>query len=260
MNRNLHDQITGYIGVMGKTLKARVIGDPVTVDGIYGFGFKIACLIFPVFYLVRWIASGYESVAIQGVLTVAGVVWLIAFCIEGYSLLSRVLGSKFFVVLLGLVSLVVVKVSYIWSGRYINKITGLDPSYLPDAHSTLALLFVPLSWIYLGSVLLMAFLMIGFLFSPVFINGENAVKNSARFIVTLVIVLVGFSFADYLSEEGSAFGYISKVAIAGSEYFPDESCSNFTDKEVVARLEGGEVSVFNPLDWTFRLDECVKSG
>lgn len=260
MNRTLHDQLVANVKSAAKVLKARIIGDPLTVDGIYSLGFKIAFLIFPVFYLVRWVASGYEASAIQGILAVAGLIWLIAFCVEGYSFLSRVLGRKSVVVLLGLVSLIVIKASYVWAGQYINKITGLDPSYLPDAHSTLALLFVPLSWLCLGSVLLMVLLVVGLVFSPVFVHEKNAAKNSARFIVTFSIISVGFSFADFLSRDGSVLGYISKVVIVSSEYFTDARCLNLSGKEVVAQLGGGELSVFNPVDWSFRLDECVKSN
>lgn len=251
-NRNLHKWLSTQLSI----LKIKLIGEPASPPKLYRLGFWVIVLCFPASLLIA-LANTAHSVHIIYFFVLGGAaIWACAFGMEAAALVPKVIGNNYFLALLGLISILVVKVSSIWIGRFINETTGVDPSELPDAASALLIVFVPISWLYMTiallTVTLFGMLTFGPLWSLVFHSKEQTLAFFARLIVTVFIVSYAFIFLDYVREESVEGG---KIVILAAEYFSDGRCKNLDENEIAARLEGG-LSIYNTSTEKFRFEDC----
>ncbi len=244
-----------FIIRIGK-LRSKVIGEPVSPSKIYTLGYWCIGLCIPTILFNNILGPSLSRDLALGFFYCTVAIWAVAFLIEASSRAIKVIENKYFLAILGLTSIGVIKISAIWAGRIVNTITGTDPSELPDAVAALQLVLVPISWTYVAIVLLtlslFSLLTFGPLWSMMLHSRKQAMDFFARLVVTATITTLALTSSDYLRKESLTSG---KFLILSAEYFEDSRCKNLEPGDIVARIESG-LSIYSTKHDKFRFSTC----
>ncbi|MGH1449531.1 MAG: hypothetical protein ACRBBM_08935 [Pseudomonadaceae bacterium] len=264
MNVDIHQSNSG--GAKSRILKVflvvkeRLLGSPISASKLYNLGYVVLFGGVGVELGLNLFLPGQNTGFFLASTLGAILIWTIAFSLEAAARTLALAKNRFFLFGLALLSIPITQFSSIWISRFVNDTTGVDPSELPDAISSLLVIFVPLTWIYAAfailAILAFAMMTVGLLWSAVAHTQAQGRAFFARLLVTIFIVTYGFIFADFLGANSLRF---AKGVIVAAEYFKDDRCINLNTNEIIAHLKDG-ASVFNVETKEFSLTECQLRG
>ncbi len=190
-----------------------------------------------------------------------GSIFCVGVYIESWKIVADLFRKTYIKWLVGGVSLLVYKFSVVQADKYINVLTGLEPSYLPSASSALSTFYLLYCWLIATAVILSLILLIAIIFvfvSSIKKNNLSAAFWFARFFgmsSTCIILFHCISFFEN-SDPKSFVATVSKEIILGTEYFSYSHCKNIRKDQIVADIGGGYVSAFDKNNDIFYVIKC----
>lgn len=198
-------------------------------------------------------------IAISLIIYTSIALWTLAFFMEAYPILKKLLDDKLFLIFFGGISFAIFKMSEISASHFVNKLTGLDPSAIPNASAALVAFFLPLTWLYAIAAITIIALVIMLIFSVTSFfdsKGDGTISIGRISAAASVITLITIFGALY--DDKSSLLYITAKHIAiSAEYFPNKQCSNISKDFYIAKIEADLVSAYIPKEDKFSKMKCI---
>lgn len=220
--------------------------DKIYKVGSYIFIGYFLCMFVVMLFLQSFIDPqsivGVFAYLIMGVFTIAVV-------IEYFSLLKRLYAQKWFKFILFALGAFAYKLAEIHTDHIINNFTGIDPSFLPAASSTLITISLLYIWLlFIAGVMGVYIIFFGFIFT-----GKNKTKDKdlpiwkgiGRSIGLLIVFVLLSSTLTRLGAKESIMETLSHNIVLTTEYFRKSHCKHDDSSELYAELSRGWVSVYN---------------
>ncbi len=190
-----------------------------------------------------------------------GSIFCVGVCIESWKIVADLLRKTYIKWLVGGISLLVYKFSVVQADRYINILTGLEPSYLPSASSTLSTFYLLYYWLIVTAIILALITLIAIIFVlvvPIKKNNPSKAFWVARIFGMLSICIVLHHCISFFEnpDPKSFVAKVSKEIILGTEYFSYSYCKNIRKDQVVADIGGGYISAFDKNNDIFHVTKC----
>ena len=180
--------------------------------------------------------------------------------VEFVQRLSSVWHNLWFGFFVGFLTFIAYSMARMEANEFINTLTNIDPSKLPEAQNLLTSLLLLPSWIKLLLPILLVLLVIAMLVIPILAVRDKTTRSSWLAIVRLLGVMgvfVVFARADELYGHPLVEAGL-RSAVVASEYHPRTICTNVFPGERVADVGDGFVSVFSTATDTFEPRRCER--
>ncbi|WP_223789936.1 hypothetical protein [Marinicella meishanensis] len=162
--------------------------------------------------------------------------------------------------------------------QFINNYTELDPSLLPNAALALKMIFVPLSWLVILTVILFVMMikenkkldkseneptLIEVFFSEKKNTAEKKheafihLKNFLRVIGIAGTIYFSVSIVESVQKKNGLLNMFAKALVLNTEYFKSSSCIDLEDYELAADIGRGFISVYHLKTGEFDVTKCT---
>lgn len=232
--------------------KAYIIGGYIftVITLIYFIGF----FIFPELIIVN---SGYYF--IDKLMYPLICVFSIAIIVEYYKLFKKLVNNKWLFWAINLfIGIISNALAQIYTGKMINHIVGLDPSFFPEASSVLMIISTIVILLFLG-IIIMSIYIFFYMFYILISKKISWIKRIGKplgmiGVVIFLSYMLNFLHSPYIQK-------LEKIIIVTSEYYDKSYCNNKLEKKVLyADIGRGLISMYNPKTEEFYpIEKCKRN-
>jgi hypothetical protein len=187
-----------------------------------------------------------------------------AVLVESTRFLEKMWERRWFKLLVAFLTFVAFSLARAHADKFINTLTSLDPSVLPQAQILLTSLLLVPSWVSVLLVILLLLMIVTMIFIPGFAaSGENELTSWLRIGRVLglmgVFTLLAWIDSQYKNDH-SLVNSAMKEAVIYAEYHSKTPCRNVASDSLVADIGRGYISVFSRTSLDFHVENCVLIG